>query len=117
MHSIPATADLADTPLNMLPPGSSGPYPAETQPQKARQLNPRASLDDYNRVMLEYTKRRMSTFADVDGGRHGSPSSDSSRSSGNSSTSTSGVLAHQVTPGVPVSSSDGAKSSKEAILS
>lgn len=71
-----------------------------SQVQAARPLDPRSSLDDYNRVMLAYTQRRMSTFVDMDNGRK-SPSSRSSNSSGDSgknsdfSNTTSGVLSRQ----------------------
>jgi hypothetical protein len=55
------------------------------------------SIEDYNRVMLQYTQRRMSTFLDMgnDSGPPPSLSSRSSDSSGNSGVSTSGVLARQ----------------------
>jgi hypothetical protein len=54
------------------------------------------SLEDYNRFMLQYTQRRMSTFLDM--GNDGGPPpsrSRSSESSANSGVSTSGVLARQ----------------------
>jgi hypothetical protein len=56
---------------------------------KSRPLNPRSSLDDYNRVILEYTRRRMSTFADVDGPpRHTSAGRTRSNTRENNSTTT-----------------------------
>ena len=93
--------------------GSTSQTHSVLQPQ--RPLDPRSSVEDYNRVMRDYTRRRMSTFADKDDlatstGRDVSTSSRQSRSSessGNSSTSssanhsppntttTSGVLARQ----------------------
>ncbi|KAL2220241.1 hypothetical protein M432DRAFT_638394 [Thermoascus aurantiacus ATCC 26904] len=56
------------------------------------------SLDDYSRVMLEYTLRQLAAFIDVDpGDRHNSvgssSSSGSSKTSGRSNTSTVGVSA------------------------
>lgn len=70
-----------------------------SQVQTARPLDPRSSLEDYNRVMLAYTQRRMSTFVDMDNANgRGSPSSRSSRgsnSSGESGKSNSGILSRQ----------------------
>ncbi|KAJ5851358.1 uncharacterized protein N7529_010743 [Penicillium soppii] len=52
-----------------------------------RSLDPaRASLEDYNRSMLQYTQRQMSSFVDTDDSHR---SSQSSGQSGRSSTSTS----------------------------
>lgn len=90
--------------------GSSSQTHSVLQPQ--RPLDPRSSVEDYNRVMRDYTQRRMSTFADKDdhisGGRGVSTSSrqssQSSESGGNSggssihhspSNTTSGLLARQ----------------------
>lgn len=72
--------------------------PASTNHIETERLDPHTSLDDYNRTMLEYTQRQMSTFVDLDdsNGRSGSSqsssrssesSSRSSQSSGNSGTS------------------------------
>jgi hypothetical protein len=67
-------------------PGSTTTSKGPTQSQ--RPLDPRNNIDDYSRVMLQYTQRRMSTFCDMDEGR-GSPggSSNSSNSSNSSSRS------------------------------
>ncbi|KAL4903412.1 hypothetical protein BDW74DRAFT_179829 [Aspergillus multicolor] len=59
-----------------------------------------STVEDYSRVMLEYTQRRMAGFAEVPGADNdrGSATSHSSRSSntsGQSGTSTSGILAGQ----------------------
>lgn len=69
---------------------------------KSRPLNPRSSLDDYNRVMLEYTRRRMSTFADVDGpprhtsgGRMRSSTRENNSATTDSDSSTGDVLVRQ----------------------
>jgi hypothetical protein len=56
--------------------------------QTQRPLDPRNNIDDYNRVMLQYTQRRMSTFCDMDEGR-GSPSGSSNSSSRSSDASSS----------------------------
>ncbi|OJJ48935.1 hypothetical protein ASPZODRAFT_1358651 [Penicilliopsis zonata CBS 506.65] len=67
-------------------------------------FDPRVSLDDYNRIMLEYTQRQMASFVDQDGDRHRatstrSRSSRSSDTSGRSGQSTSGILAgHAAAP-------------------
>lgn len=56
-----------------------------------------ASLDDYSRVMLQYTQRQMAAFTDIDHrNRHnsvGSSSSGSSNTSGRSNTSIAGEMA------------------------
>ncbi|KAL4952145.1 hypothetical protein BDW69DRAFT_185713 [Aspergillus filifer] len=55
-----------------------------------------ASVEDYSRIMLEYTQRRMAGFADTDDkGYATSRSSRSSNASGHSGKSISGVLAGQ----------------------
>ncbi|KAL4929656.1 uncharacterized protein BDV17DRAFT_290367 [Aspergillus undulatus] len=54
------------------------------------------SVEDYSRIMLEYTQRRMVGFADTDDrGYATSRSSRSSNTSGQSGKSTSGILASQ----------------------
>ncbi|KAJ5223707.1 hypothetical protein N7468_008249 [Penicillium chermesinum] len=57
--------------------------------------DPHNSIEGYNRTMLEYTQRQMSSFVDLDeaNANGGGASSRSSQSSGNSGTSGSGVLA------------------------
>ncbi|KAL4758967.1 uncharacterized protein BDW70DRAFT_162069 [Aspergillus foveolatus] len=58
-----------------------------------------STVEDYSRIMLEYTQRRMAGFADRPGdsdrGSATSRSSRSSNTSGQSGTSTSGFLAGQ----------------------
>lgn len=66
----------------------AGASPSQGPVQTQRSLDPRSSLSDYNRVMLEYTQRRMSTFVDPDDG-NGSPLSRSSRESSSTSNSNS----------------------------
>ncbi|RAL09177.1 uncharacterized protein BO97DRAFT_186148 [Aspergillus homomorphus CBS 101889] len=63
----------------------------------SRASDPHSSVEDYNRVMLEYTQRRMANFAEFEdhNGSFASRSSRSSQTSGNSGSSTSGVLARQ----------------------
>ena len=51
--------------------------------QMNRTVNPHMSVEDYSRVMLEYTHNRMASFADLDAD-NGSPVSRSSRSSAGS---------------------------------
>ena len=84
--------------MNSPEPGAS---PSQGPVQTQRSLDPRSSLSDYNRVMLEYTQRRMSTFVDPDDG-NGSPLTRSSRGSNSNSNSsnsdaspTSGVSSRQ----------------------
>lgn len=99
--------------------GASGQSHSVLQPQ--RPLDPRSSVEDYNRVMRDYTQRRMSSFGEKDdhtsNGRGLSTSirySRLSESSGNStrsnntndfspatsspSTTTSGLMARQQHP-------------------
>ncbi|KAJ5165509.1 uncharacterized protein N7500_007339 [Penicillium coprophilum] len=59
---------------------------SETHIEPYQSLDPsRASLEDYNRSMLQYTQRQMSSFVDTDGSRRGSESSGQSRLSMTSS--------------------------------
>ncbi|PWY79651.1 hypothetical protein BO70DRAFT_293132 [Aspergillus heteromorphus CBS 117.55] len=71
--------------------------PGEPSVQFNRSLEPPSSVEDYSRVMLEYTQRRMAGFVDLDDdkGGHATHSSRSSQTSGNSGTSTSGFMARQ----------------------
>ncbi|KAL2811337.1 hypothetical protein BJX63DRAFT_433489 [Aspergillus granulosus] len=55
-----------------------------------------ASVEDYSRIMLEYTQRRMASVADS-----GSRSSRASNDSGQSGSSTSGGLASQASGQAP----------------
>lgn len=74
--------------------------------ENLRSLDPLHSLDDYNRTMLEYTHRQMSSFVDTEesnGVNLSSTSSRSSQSSGNSGSSNNGVLARQANGPPPTS--------------
>ncbi|OJJ95457.1 hypothetical protein ASPACDRAFT_64367 [Aspergillus aculeatus ATCC 16872] len=84
-HSMPPTGGEACRP------------PGDYRIHSHRTTDPHSSVEDYNRIMLEYTQRRMADFAefDDDKGSFPSRSSRSSQTSGNSGTSTSGVLARQ----------------------
>ncbi|RMJ24824.1 hypothetical protein PHISP_04300 [Aspergillus sp. HF37] len=91
MYSIPTSSELSGTVLPMFPAdggGSAQLSQTETHASKPRPLNPRSSLNDYNRVMLEYTRRRLSTFAEADGPppRHTSASRTRSNTRENNST-------------------------------
>lgn len=94
----------------------SGAGPPVNQVQTERSLDPRVSLEDYNRTMLEYTQRQMSTFVDLDSPRGNGTSSRGSQSSGNSGnsgTSSNGVLAGQANgPPPPTSASSSADARK-----
>lgn len=93
---------------NIFQDSGAGP-PANVQTE--RSLDPRISLEDYNRTMLEYTQRQMSTFVDLDNHRGkgtSSRSSQSSGNSGNSGTSSNGVLASQANGPPPTSASSSA---------
>lgn len=77
-------------------------------------IDPRTSLEDYNRTMLNYTQRQMSTFVDLDGPGNSrgngtsSRSSQSSGNSGNSDNSSNGVLASQANGPPPTSAGSSA---------
>ncbi|KAJ5280321.1 hypothetical protein N7478_005693 [Penicillium angulare] len=90
----------------------SGAGPPVAFVDSAASLDPQTSLEDYNRTMLEYTQRQMSTFVDLDGSRGNGASSRSSQSSGNSGnsgTSSNGVLAGSANgPPPPTSASSSA---------
>ncbi|PLB42334.1 uncharacterized protein BDW47DRAFT_122098 [Aspergillus candidus] len=82
-----------DTPIS-----SSRGAGCQGQIQTDRMVNPNESIEDYSRVMLQYTHKRMSSFTDVDQDKR-SPSA-SSRSSGSSGSSgKSGARAMASVPG------------------
>lgn len=70
----------------MFPTDSGAGPPVSTNHVETQRLDPHTSLDDYNRTMLEYTQRQMSSFVDLDdvNSRRSDSSSRSSQSSGNS---------------------------------
>lgn len=86
-------------PQGMFPADGGGYHtPGEPHVDTTRSLDPHTSIEDYSRVMLQYTQNRMSGFAGLDDDK-GSPASRSSGSSdtGNESgDSTSGMLARQM---------------------
>ncbi|KAK1144363.1 hypothetical protein N8T08_005516 [Aspergillus melleus] len=86
-------------PQGMFPADGGGYHtPGESHVDTTRSLDPHTSIEDYSRVMLQYTQNRMSGFARLDDDK-GSPASRSSGSSdtGNeSSDSTSGMFARQM---------------------
>ncbi|KAE8364169.1 hypothetical protein BDV27DRAFT_158141 [Aspergillus caelatus] len=67
----------------MVPHGGGTSPPGDSHLQMNRTVNPHTSVEDYSRVMLEYTHNRMASFADLDADK-GSPVSRSSRSSAGS---------------------------------
>jgi len=77
--------------------------------ETSRSLDPRNSLEDYNRTMLEYTQRQVSSFVDQDDKSRSSGSSGSSGRSSHSSVhsgnSNTGVLAQQANGSPPTSAS------------
>ncbi|KAJ5836977.1 hypothetical protein N7447_003003 [Penicillium robsamsonii] len=59
--------------------GSVDNMTSETHVGSYQSLDPsRSSLEDYNRSMLQYTQRQMSSFVDMDDSRRGSQSSSKS---------------------------------------
>ncbi|KAJ5831997.1 hypothetical protein N7474_000308 [Penicillium riverlandense] len=93
--------------LNMFPPDNrSEPCSTQNHVETSRSLDPRNSLEDYNRSMLAYTHRQMSSFVDQDDGNVSSGgSSRSSQSSVHSGTSNNGSLARQANGPPPTSAS------------
>ncbi|OOF94334.1 hypothetical protein ASPCADRAFT_208848 [Aspergillus carbonarius ITEM 5010] len=92
-----ATA-MQDDKFHSMPPtsGEGCRPPGDPSVHTARAADPHSSVEDYSRVMLEYTQRRMADFADLDDDKGSfSRSSRSSQTSGSSGTSTSGLLARQ----------------------
>lgn len=89
-----STAHISEPIQSVIPnPGSGSPGQnthSVLQPQ--RPLDPRSSVEDYKRIMREYTQRRMSTFTDKDdlnSSRGSDTSSRTSRGSHSSSVSPS----------------------------
>lgn len=92
---------------NILP-HDTGAGPPGTHIHTERALDPQISLEDYNRTMLEYTQRQMSSFVDLGNVRNEGTSSRSSQSSGSgnsgaSGNSSNGVLASQANGPPPTS--------------
>ncbi|OJZ82231.1 hypothetical protein ASPFODRAFT_210955 [Aspergillus luchuensis CBS 106.47] len=106
-----ATAMHDDGYHSMPPTGGEGCRPPGDHLETGRAADPNSSVEDYSRVMLEYTQRRMADFADLDDGKGSSRSSRSSQTSGNSGNSTSGTLARQAagTTGAAHDSSESAR--------
>jgi hypothetical protein len=73
----------------MVPEGGETSPPNESHVQYDRAVHPQTSIEDYSRVMLEYTHNRMASFADTDPDK-GFPVRRSSRSSAGSGDSASG---------------------------
>ncbi|GKZ29102.1 hypothetical protein AbraIFM66950_003061 [Aspergillus brasiliensis] len=90
-----ATAVHNDEYHSMPPTGGEGCRPPGDHLDAGRAVDPHSSVEDYSRVMLEYTQRRMADFTDLDDEKGSSRSSRSSQTSSNSGTSTSGLLARQ----------------------
>ncbi|CAL5871287.1 uncharacterized protein PFLUO_LOCUS5537 [Penicillium psychrofluorescens] len=99
--------------MDMFPSESRGESSSiQNHVQTSRALDPRNSLDDYNRLMLEYTHRQMSSFVDQDDGNSSGGSSRSSQSSVHSGTSNSGRLV-SVTNSPPPTSASAARHATE----
>lgn len=79
--------------------------PAESHVETQRSVDPQTSLEDYNRTMLQYTQKQMSSFVDLDDGNGSGSSSRSSQSSGNSCTSRSSNNGVQANGPPPTSAS------------
>lgn len=105
-------AESIDT---MFPPDSGAGPPVSENHVETQLPDSQTSLDDYNRTMLEYTQRQMSSFVDLDDAKSGSGSGTSSRSSqssGTSGSSGSGDLARQANGPPPASA--GAAAARQA---
>jgi hypothetical protein len=112
MTGGPEMHQPADNIQTMFPQESGGTGPAHgNHVETQRSTEPGITLEDYNRTMLEYTQRQMSSFVDLDEnnspGGGSSRSSQSSGDSGRSGNSSNGVLARQAN-GPPPTSADAA---------
>lgn len=106
-------AESIDT---MFPADSGAGPPASGNHLETQRLDSQTSLEDYNRTMLEYTQRQMSSFVDLDDGKSGSGSGTSSRSSqssGNSGSSGNGEIVRQAN-GPPPTSAGAAAAARQA---
>ncbi|KAJ5191573.1 uncharacterized protein N7498_010558 [Penicillium cinerascens] len=99
---------------NMFPrDAGAGPPAPDNHVETQRSIDPRVSLEDYNRTMLEYTQQQMSSFVDLDDERgsgtsgRGSESSGSSGNSGHSDDPAKGVMTSQPS-GLPPTSAGAA---------
>lgn len=94
----------------------AGPLASDNHVETQRSIDPRASLGDYNRTMLEYTQQQMSSFVDLDDDRGSGTSGRSSESgsSGRSHGSGDGIMASQ-SSGLPPTSA-GAAAAKQRHL-
>ena len=84
-----STMQPTDTVQSMFAQDSgAGPPASNSHVETQRSMDPDVSLEDYNRTMLEYTQRQMSSFVDLEDGP-GSGSSNRSSESGGSSLNSS----------------------------
>lgn len=108
MTEDPTMQQPSDNIQSMFPHESRGHGPAHgNHVETQRSTNPGISLEDYNRTMLEYTQRQISSFVDLNDNRSrrgaSSRSSQSSGNSGRSGASNNGVLACQANGPPPTS--------------
>lgn len=84
MHTLPMPIDPAEgLPSEDISGRTAGIGPMETAPG----VDPRSSVDDYNRVMLQYTQRQIEAFTQAGDNVLGRRNSGNSRSSGQSNNS------------------------------
>ncbi|KAL4894505.1 hypothetical protein BDV59DRAFT_12123 [Aspergillus ambiguus] len=99
-----STVKELNTVASMSPTDGGGCRPPGERPlpqlQTQRTADPRTSIEDYSRVMLEYTQHRMANFTDLDDDK-GSSRSRSSRGS-----ETSGKSGDSSSTGLSKNSSD-----------
>ena len=81
MHTLPMPVDPAEgLPSEDL----SGPNPNIAPIETAPGIDPHSSVDDYNRVMLQYTQRQIEAFTQAGDNMLGRRNSGHSRGSGSS---------------------------------
>lgn len=90
----------------------AGPPGSENRVETQRSMDPRVSLEDYNRTMLEYTQHQMSSFVDLDDGRGKGSSGRSSGSSGSGDSGHSGTSSGVITSQAHAPTSAGAAAAK-----
>lgn len=96
MHTLPMPIDPAEgLPSEDISGRTTSIAPMETAPG----IDPHSSVDDYNRVMLQYTQRQIEAFTQAGDNMLGRRNSGNSRSSGSSGQSSSSSVTNMAGAG------------------
>lgn len=96
MHTLPMPIDPAEgLPSEDISGRTTGIGPLDTGPG----IDPRSSVDDYNRVMLQYTQRQIEAFTQAGDNMLARRNSGNSRSSGSSGQSNSSSVTNMAGAG------------------